>query len=152
MSKWDGSEYQQYLEALFKSDPDFDGRVKDVAARLGKSVFTVYDMLKGRIDPGIDAIPEFYLATGEIRIIEWFTKRCRDLKVSKLCLTGDLDGDLTDELLIAAGGLGELCEHWHRTKADGKVTAREREKLNRAVHYLGGVLDRMRTELNSMEG
>jgi hypothetical protein len=162
MSKWMDSEFREFLRARLMNDPDDEHQTKFIArlaAKMGMSPFTLYDILSGRNDLGFDRLPALVNALRDVSgskrripraILSWLVSRCRgfaliDLKAD--VKNGEIESEIDDVMVTA----GELFADKVRALRDGILDEDERDRLYHLGLDLRGLVDRLLEELTEMK-
>ena len=162
MSKWMESEFREFLRARLMNDPDDERQtefISRIAAKMGISPFTLYDILSGRNDLGFDRLPALVNALRDISgskrripraILSWLVSRCRGFALVEL-RAGVADGKIEAEIDDVMVTAGVLFADKVRALRDGILDEEERDRLYHLGLDLRGLVDRLLEEFTEMK-
>ena len=162
MSKWMESEFREFLRARLMNDPDDERQtefISRIAAKMGISPFTLYDILSGRNDLGFDRLPALVNALRDISgskrripraILSWLVSRCRGFALVEL-RAGVADGKIEAEIDDVMVTAGVLFADKVRALRDGILDEEERDRLYHLGLDLRGLVDRLLEELTEIK-
>ncbi len=161
MSKWMESEFREFLRARLMSDPNEERQtafIARLAAKMGVSPFTLYDILSGRNDLGFDRLPVLVNALADMSasgktphaILSWLVSRCHGFALIRLAESmtdGNIEAEV-DEVMVA---VGELFAEKVRALRDGALDEEERDRLYDQGLTLRGTVEFLLTTLTAMK-
>jgi len=157
MSGWSESEFREYCKSQIMFEPceeRVQAFIERIAKNMGLSQYTLYDILKGRVDLTPDRLPVLInairAATGSAdiprRLLTWLVCRCEGFALTETAGKAP-DGSIEDDVEDLTVAAMDIFKEKVAALKDGVLDDRERGRLYLLAMNLRKELDELFGEL-----